>query len=281
MPPHSAAESVLVVAEAGLGNKLRVVLSYLDVARRRGQKLVVFWRLSPECDATFDELYEPLDGVRFLHALPPNLPTAPRGAYDTHPELQISERESAMYAQLRPRPSISARVAARLKAFGGAEFCAIHVRRTDHAELFGERSPCRDVDFYAFCDRHDPLPIFLATDNAATQAAFAARYGARLRALTPMRPRRSKRHAPGADTAGADAAGARHTSVADAVADLEACVMAKVFKGTELSSFSDAVAHLRRARGVAHDGDSHRIRKLGGKFPDDTDYSVPFRDVQT
>jgi len=265
---------VLVVAEAGLGNKLRVVLSYLDVARRRGQKLVVFWRLSPECDATFDELYEPLDGVRFLHALPPNLPIVPRGAYDTHPELQFSERESAMYAQLRPRPSISARVAARLKAFGGAEFCAIHVRRTDHAELFGERSPCRDVDFYAFCDRHDPMPIFLATDNAATQAAFAARYGTRLKALTPMRPRRSKRNAPGAD-----APGVRHTSVADAVADLETCAAATIFKGTELSSFSDAVAHLRRARGVADDGDEHRIRKLGGKFPDDTDYSVPYRET--
>ena len=274
MPARTpAAESVLVVAEAGCGNKLRVLLSYLDVARRRGQKLVVFWRLSPECDATFAELYKPLDGVRFLHAPPPNLPTAPRGAYDTHPELQFTERESAMYAQLRLRPSILARVAARLKEFDGAEYCAIHVRRTDHAELFGERSPCRDADFYAFCDRHDPLPIFLATDNAATQAAFAARYGARLRALTPMRPRRSKRHAPGAD-----APGARHTSVADAVADLEACVMAKVFKGTELSSFSDAVAHLRRARGVAHKNDDHRIRKLGGIFPDDTDYSVPYRE---
>ena len=277
MPARTpAAESVLVVAEAGCGNKLRVVLSYLDVARRRGQKLVVFWRLSPECDATFEELYEPLDGVRFLHALPPNLPTAPRGAYDTHPDLQFTERESAMYAQLRPRPSIAARVAARLKAFGGADFLAIHVRRTDHAELFGERSPCRDIDFYAFCDRHEPLPIFLATDNAATQAAFLARYGARLRALTPMRPRRSKRRA-----SGADAPGARHTSVADAVADLEACVHAKVFKGTELSSFSDAVAHLRRARFIENKDDEHRIRKLGGQFPDDTDYSVPFRDVQT
>ena len=88
-----------------------------------------------------------------------------------------------------------------------------------------------------------------------------------------MRPRRSKRHA-----SGADAPGARHTSVADAVADLEACVAAKVFKGTELSSFSDAVAHLRRARGVAL-GSEHRIRKLGGKFPDDTDYSVPYRET--
>ena len=98
--------------------------------------------------------------------------------------------------------------------------------------------------------------------------------GARLRALTPMRPRRSKRHAPGAD-----APGARHTSVADAVADLEACVAAKIFKGTELSSFSDAVLHLRRARGVADAADEHRIRKLGGQFPDDTDYSVPYRET--
>ena len=126
------------------------------------------------------------------------------------------------------------------------------MRRTDHAELFGERSPCRDADFYAFCDRHDPLPIFLATDNAATQAAFAARYGARLRADADAAA------ALEAARAGADAAGARHTSVADAVADLEACVAAKVFKGTELSSFSDAVAHLRRARGVAHHDDHRR-----------------------
>ena len=89
-----------------------------------------------------------------------------------------------------------------------------------------------------------------------------------------MRPRRSKRHAPGAD-----AADARHTSVADAVADLETCVAAKIFKGTELSSFSDAVAHLRRARAFANRDDEHRIRKLGGIFPDDTDYSVPYRET--
>ena len=251
-------------------NKLRVVLSYLDVARARGQRLVVFWRLSPECEATFDELYAPLDGVRFVHELPPNLPSTPRGAYDTHPTLQFSEREAQMYAQLRPRASVATRVAARLKAFDG-DFCAVHIRRTDHAELFGERSPCRDADFFDFCDRHAKLPIFLATDNRATQQAFAARFGARLRPLTPMRPRRSKRRAPGAD-------GARCTSVADAVADLETCVAATVFKGSELSSFSDAVAHLRRARGLAHADDEHRIRKLGGKFPDDTDYAVPFRD---
>ena len=198
MPPRAAARNVLVIAEAGLSNKLRVVLSYLDVARRRGQQLVVFWRH--------------FTGVR-RHLC---------GAIQTARRRPISARAASKFANraarcLRHAPGapvhrtrvghvrtiaaaavdISARRRAQLKEFDGAEYCAIHVRRTDHAELFGERSPCRDVDFYAFCDRHDPLPIFLATDNAATQAAFAARYGARLRALTPMRPRRSRRHAPG------------------------------------------------------------------------------------
>ena len=49
----------------------------------------------------------------------------------------------------------------------------------------------------------------------------------------------------------------RHTPLADAVVDLFTCVAARAFKGSYYSSFSDAIAGLRAARGTAAAHDEH------------------------
>ena len=123
MPPRAAAESVLVVAEAGLGNKLRVALSYLDVARRCGQQLVVFWRLGPACDTRFLSLFEPLHGVHFIHQLDEieavRLVQQPSPCHDSHPAIKYTPREAEMYLALRPLPAIARDVAELTAACGG------------------------------------------------------------------------------------------------------------------------------------------------------------------
>ena len=49
----------------------------------------------------------------------------------------------------------------------------------------------------------------------------------------------------------------RQTPLTDAVAEIETCARATVFKGCYYSSFSDAIQRLRNARGTASDADEH------------------------
>lgn len=292
MPSQDAAR-LLVWAEAGLCNKLRVLLSYREVAVERGRALLVVWRLGKCCDATFGSLFRPLSSVSFLHSHrssrltglgvraaaldetpwldvpPPEVDAIPadlsilKPAYDAHPSVKYTERETEMYLALRPLPKLERAIASRVLECG-PRYVAVHVRRTDHAACFGERTS--DADFFRFVDAFPDHALFVATDNAATQQVFAARYGERVRAMRPISPAWGSAEPPGAD--------ARHTALSDAVVDLYTCVDAAHFKGTPLSSFSDTIAHIRRARGRASSGDEHVARSLGGKFYDQTDFSL-------
>ena len=261
-----------VCAEAGLCNKLRSVLSYRQVALERGRRLLVLWRLGVACEARFDELFEPLAGVAFVHdvaemAQPQREALVSAGGasaasvFDSHPAIKYTEAESHMYSALEPLPPLRAAVRENLTACGGA-FVAVHMRRTDHAAMFGDRT--LDDAFFAFLDAH-PLPIFLATDNRDTQLAVARRYPGRLRALAPVGP------APAGEAAASEV---RHTSVARAVVDLFTCVEAAHFMGTRMSSFSDAIALLRREGGRDVSADDHVVRSLGGKHYDPEIHSV-------
>lgn len=250
-------------AGSGLCNKLRVLLSYRQVALAQQRRLVVLWGLGPQCDVPFHDLFEPIE---YVHCLPwreeftthtvagvserrltgghlaagfegaSGLSSeveealiraldAQRGAlpwiFDCHVSVVGTPAETSMYSLLRPTAAIREAVAARVQACGEG-YAAAHVRRTDHVALFGDLGQSSDEDFYAFFERHGTRPCFLATDNAATQQAYAQRLGtARLRAPSPIPPKGSL-----------EASQLRHTSVELAVVDLWTCVHAAVFKGT-------------------------------------------------
>ena len=194
-------------------------------------------------------------------------------------EQWMSDREATMYLQLTPRHEIRRAVDAAIAGCGSG-YAAVHVRRTDHVALWGISTP--DSEFFLFADRALGLTkrgshrgnassscsacsesgssestasssttnrLYLATDNAETQAAFSARYGhSRVCTYAPI---------DAAPTA------LRHTNVSDAVIDLYVCASATVFKGTRGSSFSDAIWLLRRAQGSAHASDElHTGRQL-------------------
>jgi hypothetical protein len=263
--PHHA----FVRAKGGLGNKLRVVLSYREAhVIDGGMHLVVVWVVDEECPARFLDLFEPLGGVTFVDSDDPAIESklralgAPEGTtmprdMRTHPSIAachseaerwLSEREAAMYLNLRPLAELADEVA-QCVARNGSSCCAVHVRRTDHVKLWGISTP--DSEFFRFVDAHAAADatVFVATDNVDTQTAFQARYGSeRVRTVAPI-----------------DAAPTtlRHTPLSDAVIDLYVCAAAEIFKGTRGSSFSDAIWMLRRARGCAHQHDElHTSRQL-------------------
>jgi hypothetical protein len=232
------------------------------VAQDEGKQLVVVWIMGEECPARFAELFDPLDGVIFVDSddldlaaklLCMGAPTSTTVKRDifTHPAIAASpEREVAMFSKLQPRAHLERAVNEMLLRCGGARsFVAVHVRRTDFVSNWGVSTP--DDEFFRFADVHAGATdaVFVATDNAETQHAFAEHCGAqRVRTL-----------------AGIDACSRalRHTSVAHAVVDMFTCASSRVFKGTRGSSFSEAIWLLRRSRGFAHEDDElHTSRQL-------------------
>mmetsp|Transcript_27742 Transcript_27742/g.84676 ORF Transcript_27742/g.84676 Transcript_27742/m.84676 type:complete len:286 (+) Transcript_27742:161-1018(+) len=273
-----------ICAEAGLCNKLRSVLSYRLVAQQRGRRLVVLWRRGPFCDAEFSDLFEPLSGVTFISdaadlaqtsqsALEREGGPSAASVYDSHPQIKYTDAETEMYRALVPLPSLREAVVGVVGSFNGP-FVAVHMRRTDHSMMFGDRTP--DSAFCTFLDRHTPLPIFLATDNADTQRALLRRYPDRIRVVAPIQP------SPLSDPVGEEfeaadvcsAGASRHTSIQYAVVDLFTCVEATHFMGTYLSSFSDTIYLIRRMRGFDTSNDEHIVRSLGGKHYDPEVHSL-------
>jgi hypothetical protein len=258
---------ICVRADGGLGNKLRVLLSHRELARDAGRALVVLWKLDPACPARFCDLFEALSGVTIVYSDAVDLRAALHalgvhessisGAVHCAPAIAGTERETLMYADLRPSALLASEVASTV-ASCGTDYIAIHVRRTDLVAQHGISTP--DGEFELFLDAHAPRPAYVATDNAATQAHFAGQLGARYRSYATIEA------ADAPSGAALASASRRHTTISHAAVDVLVAVEATLFKGSRGSSFSELIWHLRHVRGKQHREDElytgRQLRRL-------------------
>ena len=217
-----------VRAVGGLCNRLQHVIS----ARAAYGPLLVTWDLQEPAlaGARFSDLFEPLDGVEFReHG------TAPESC---HVCADAPEGWERGYLELKPRLDIVERIGA---IAGEYNYVAVHIRRSSgHAELL-ERlavTATTDEDFLRWLGQYPDHVVYLATDNAKTQAAWLGRLGRAIvnrEILTGTERQGLGNHAI-------------HTSVADAVVDLYVCAGATHFMGTRGSSFTDTINRLRSLR---------------------------------
>ena len=286
---------LVVTAESGLCNKLRVVLSYSLVARVLQRRLLVLWSIGEICEAAFDECFEPLPGVSFVcyksrieggdgaeldGALtrlrdelltaedttmtedegPPNssqvLPCISHQAWDTHHAYKGTDIEWRMFEQLKPRKELREAIAQRIQDCGPC-FAALHVRRTDFQALFGETTASTDADFDAFVQAQ--LDRKLDGGGPPTRIFLATDDESYQRRLASQLGDRL------CALTSIDPASRRPTPVATAVIDLFVAAAAPCgFKGTRWSSFSDPIHLLRRGSGLARpDTDDHIVDSFG------------------
>ena len=286
---------LIVRSMYGMGNQLRVLLSYRAAANAKGRALVLHWQPDAACPGKFRDFYEPLDGclvVDSLHELGQfrkewgnlgsHLPyTAIEATANVHPDIEGTQQEAEMWRDLTPNAAVKAAVDERIRQIG-RDFIAVHVRRTDH-KIGGHRHEHRrttDQSFYDWIDcQPRDLPIFVATDNKHTQERFVQRYGShRIKGIKPITKAFEPLVNGVVDRAAisgkvGDAGGGvisndiafrcedvhRHTPLFDAVVDIFTCVQAKAFKGSFYSSFSDAIMRLRNVRGTASEDDEHDL----------------------
>jgi len=203
----------------GLCNYLRVILSYNQLAKKYNEKLLVHWEVTPECNGKFHDYFlDVIPNVQIVYEY--------SGTYN-YKGYSIYENLFPDFTHIKPTNSINKKIN---DFVNNKEFIAIHVRRTDHTKLMKKENkiPTSDEDFFNFCD-NSTLPIFLATDSIDTQRKFIEKYGDRILFWEKLKKKKVL----------------RKTELEIAVLDLFTCVLAKEFKGSYYSSFSDTILQIR------------------------------------
>ena len=232
---------------AGLGNRMRSVVSYLAVARFLGCHLTVYWSGMEGWNNSavlFGDLFE-LPAAPDLHIIAPqDTRTRKRMPDDTPTTYHIHPQTRPIFPLLgplalrifRPLPPILARIEALLGKLGPA-FTALHIRRTDKNSDYAQ-----DAALAAWTRRHPDSKVFVAADNAISLANVR---GALPEGMVvaqdsfgiiedKVAKRKQKR--------------GRHTTLADAVVDMWTASFAAHFRGTITSSYSVLVQQLRTGR---------------------------------
>lgn len=215
-------DSVLVRTVGGLCNRLRLVFSVLAEAQRKGVSLRVIWVPDQECNGHFLDVFEPVPGVEFVEDSFINmlLPMAIESYLASGPR---------DYSRLVPVEPVRQRVQTLLHELG-RPFVAMHLRRTDLATL-GANADLNDDKFEKVVRDENPShKFYLATDNAATQSGFLAKFPGRIVVNKPI----------------ANSGALRQTGLDHAVVDLFTCAQSDRFVGTNNSSFSQEIQSLSK-----------------------------------
>lgn len=217
--------SYTLCVQAGLCNRLRAMLSHLSVAKERNNyPLHVMWSKNSGCNGHFNEVFEPIEGIVFKRG-PANLVRT----LSCLPGPNMIE----MNKLLKPKSAIQS-IINSVKAKLGEKYLAVHIRSLKDAVTPNK------IDEYK--KKIDSVPkdckIFVATDNATTQAQMRDRY--KDRAVFSSEIGTGKNRHP-----------LRKTSLGIAVVDLFVCRDAEWFISTTNmpTSYSELISSLRAGVG--------------------------------
>ena len=210
--------SLNIIPQAGLCNRLRVLFSYLKIANDQNKTLNVFWVESAACNGFFLDVFMPIPNVNFVKEKPTYIDYA---GYT--PAVKLTKND---YVSLIPTNDINSLI---LDTTIYKDYNAMHIRRTDHTKYVQQKQKItNDVVFENFVDASN-LPVYLACDNRDTQQQFLAKYPDKVFINREISRSPNK----------------RQTSLVDAVIDLFMCVKSKKFLGTNYSSYSDLIKLLK------------------------------------
>jgi len=218
---------ITVVANCGLCNKLRVILSYLYQANQEGKKLKIIWIVDNECPDKYNNLFENIENIEIVYNKMPNMD------YDniTCAGLKNDYIKKKYYKLLKPLPEIQSDIDETKKILG-EKYIACHIRRTDALIHNMYKNKIKDdKEYIKFINSHPfDLKIYIATDCRDTQQTFIDLYPERL-VYKKIE----------------DNNNFRQTSVQDAVKDIYVCAGATYFMRS-FGSFSTTIEHIRKLK---------------------------------
>jgi hypothetical protein len=165
----------------GLANRLRVITSYLVLARETSRRLVIQWSMSAyrgSPPSNFSELFQisslpqDIEIDESFSEKPEYIGTGPYGGK----AIAVPRRDGPLLlASLVPLPELAVMINALLYQLGCGSFLAMHVRRTDLNSNYDA-----DIEFVKWANEQPSLPVFLATDNNRTLHFIRQKLGSRL-----------------------------------------------------------------------------------------------------
>lgn len=248
-----------VSAQGGLCNRLRVLLGALAISEQEKIPTKLVWRPDWQCDAYFDELFEPVDS-RWLEIVEGNffdrpsshkelylpqilrLPFYGRQIKLYHPErhgdlVEIVKRNRRVYintgyhihnytsehiARLRPRSELQEQIEATVANFP-ENVIGVHVRRTDNQ---WSTAVSTDEAFVEAMNRYPEAKFYVATDDEAVKWRLREAFKDRI------------------FTRETDARRDNASSLGEAVVDLFCLSRTRRIIGSFWSSFTDMAAEI-------------------------------------
>lgn len=218
---------IVVKPKGGLCNYLRTIFSYYKKAQKKKEKLVVIWKIRPQCPGFFLEYFKPIKGIIFYKSNHRNLKIDYSGRY-TLP--RFNPNKMNLYRSLKINNNIQ-KIVKNNRNLLKNNYIAVHIRRTDHIKLAKRNKKyTSNHDFFKFIEKNKNKNLYIATDNEQTQRLFYNRYKNRVKILNKINDNNNR----------------RQTSLKIAIIDLYTCVYANNFLGSGFSSFSKTIYNLRR-----------------------------------
>jgi len=217
---------ITVKAEAGLNNRIQVLLSYLYRANREGKKLKIVWILDEQCPDRFDTLFNPINNVTILY----NEIDNNNYDYRNWDKENTDYIKQNYYDLLKPINSIQLEIDNLKNKL--QDYIAVHIRRTDATtHQWYSHHIKSDEEYINFINSYPSnMKIYIATDCRITQETFINLYRDRI-VYKKIEPTNEL----------------RQTSLQDAVKDMYVCAGAKYFMRSH-GSFSDTIEYLRNLK---------------------------------
>lgn len=213
---------------AGLGNYLRVVLSYYEYCKKNNKDLKVLWEVSKTCNGFFLDYFKPLKNVKFIKTTKP-IDKKDIKNLDYYGDLWHKDHnpnKKKIFNDLKLLPYLEKKIKSIIN---NNSYDAIHVRRTDHVKLAKKYNKfTSDKEFIDFV-KNTKRKVYLATDNKKTQDKFKKMFSNKIFFNKTIK----------------DSDNLRNTSLEDSIVDILICKQAVRFKPSGASSFSETIEQLR------------------------------------
>ena len=212
---------ITIQPNSGLCNRLRVLFSWLKIAKDNNCILEVYWNIDDHCNGHFLEVFEAIPGVIFIKKTPSKVDYY--GCYQ-HKDIDLTK---ALYSDLIPKKQILSKIQDFTDRY--KKFNAVHIRRTDYLKLAERKKiAVSNYDYERFISESE-YPIYISCDNKDTQDYFL---DFSTKTFIKNKIINSKQR--------------RQTSLEHAVFDMFVCCRSIKFLGTNSSTFSDLIYMLKQ-----------------------------------
>ena len=223
---------IVIKPEGGFCNRLRVIFTWLYIARDENKHLTVYWIKDSTCPGTFLDYFQEIDNITFVNVLNRNIKIDYSGC-GMHPKYRVKrnytqEHDKIIYKDLKLLPHIENKVKNNMDLLEN-KYISVCIRRTDFARAY---TLTQDKEFMDFIDKYKYHNIYIATDNRETQNIFYNLYKNRIKVIKFIDNNNNNN--------------LRKTTIEDAIIELYTCINSEYFLGSGFSSFTFFINHMKK-----------------------------------